>query len=59
MLSKLVTRQVFNHGLRLTKRTAAVAAQQKVVGNRNPEIKYQKVRSMISVELKEHRFLHL
>lgn len=44
MFSKLVTRQVLNHGLSLTKRTAAVAAQQQVVGNRNPEIKYQKVR---------------
>ena len=44
MLSKLVTRHVLNHGLRLTKRTASVATQQKVVGNRNPDVKHQKVR---------------
>jgi hypothetical protein len=43
MLSKLVNRQVLNHGLRLTKRTASVAAQQKLVGNRNPEVKHLKV----------------
>jgi hypothetical protein len=43
MLSKLVNRQILNHGLRLTKRTASVAAQQKLVVNRNPDVKYQKV----------------
>ncbi len=49
MFSKLVTRQVFNHGFRLTKRAASVAAQQKLVVNRNPEVKHQKV----SLELKK------
>jgi hypothetical protein len=43
MLSKLVTRQVINHGLQLTKRAASAAAQQQLVGNRNPDIKHQKV----------------
>jgi hypothetical protein len=43
MLSKLVTRQVFNYGFHLTKRAASAAAQQQLVGNRNPEIKHQKV----------------
>ncbi len=43
MLSKLVTRQVFNHGFHLTKRAASTAAQQQLVINRNPEVKYQKV----------------
>ncbi|CAF0773740.1 unnamed protein product [Rotaria sordida] len=43
MLSKLVTRQVFNHGLRLTKRAASTAAQQKLVGDRNPQVNYRKL----------------
>lgn len=43
MLSKLVSRQVINHGLNLTKRAASAAAQQQLVGNRNPDIKHQKV----------------
>ncbi len=45
MLSKLVTRQVVNHGFRVTQRAASAAAQQQqqIVGNRNPEVKYQKV----------------
>ncbi len=44
MLSKLVTRHVFNTGFYLTKRAASAAAQQQLVGNRNPEVKHQKVR---------------
>jgi len=43
MLSKLVTRQVLDHGLCLTKRAASTAAQPKLVGDRNPDVKYQKV----------------
>ncbi len=43
MLSKLVSRQVINHGLRLTIRTASASAQQKLVVERNPQVKYQKV----------------
>jgi aldehyde dehydrogenase (NAD+) len=44
MLSKLVTRQAFNYGFRLTKRAASVvAAQEQVVGNRNPDVKHQKL----------------
>jgi len=42
MFSKLVPRQVVNHGLRLTTR-ALSATQPKIVGNRNPDIKYQKL----------------
>ncbi len=43
MLSKLVTRQVFNCGFHLSKRATSAAAQQQLVGNRNPEVKHQKV----------------
>jgi hypothetical protein len=43
MFSKLVTRQTFNYGFHLTKRAASAATQQKIVGNRKPDIKYQKV----------------
>jgi aldehyde dehydrogenase (NAD+) len=43
MLSKLVTRHVFNTGFYLTKRAASAAAQQQLVGNRNPEVKHQKL----------------
>jgi hypothetical protein len=43
MLSKLVSRQVINHGLRLTTRAASAAAQQKPVIERKPQIKHQKV----------------
>jgi len=50
MLSKLVTRQVLNHGLCLTKRAASTAAQPKLVGDRNPDVKYQKV------SLKIHKY---
>jgi hypothetical protein len=41
MLSKLVSRQVIYHGLRLT--TRAASTQQKPAVNRTPEVKYQKV----------------
>ena len=53
MLSKLVTRQLINHGLCLTKRTASVAAQQKVVVDRNPAVKHQKVGFKFSRNEKE------
>ncbi len=43
MLSKLVSKQVINHGLRLATRTASSSAQQKPVVQRKPEVKYQKV----------------
>jgi hypothetical protein len=43
MFSKLVTRQTLNNGFRLTKRAASAATQQKIVGDRKPEVKYQKV----------------
>ncbi len=43
MLSKLVSRQVINHGLRLTSRAASASAQQKVVIERKPQVKHQKV----------------
>ncbi|CAF2991068.1 unnamed protein product [Rotaria sp. Silwood2] len=43
MLSKLVTRQFFNHGLRLTKRAASTVAQQKLVADRNPQVNYRKL----------------
>jgi len=39
----LITRQVFNCGFHLSKRAASAAAQQQLVGNRNPEVKHQKV----------------
>lgn len=42
MLSKLTSRQLLNHGLRLTTR-ASSTAQQKVVPNRKPAIKNHKV----------------
>jgi aldehyde dehydrogenase (NAD+) len=41
MLSKLVSRQVIYHGLRLT--TRAASTQQKPAVNRTPEVKYQKL----------------
>ena len=43
MLSKLVTNQVLNHGLRLVTRAASAATQQKPEVNRKPEVKHQKV----------------
>ena len=43
MLSKLVSRQVLNHGLRLTTRAASASAQPKLVVERKPEVKHQKV----------------
>lgn len=43
MLSKFVTSQVIKQGFHLTKRAASAAAQQQLVGNRNPDIKHQKV----------------
>jgi hypothetical protein len=45
MLSKLVSQQVLRHGFRLTTRSASAAAQPKLVIDRNPEVKYQKVSS--------------
>jgi aldehyde dehydrogenase (NAD+) len=41
MLSKLLSRQLINHGLRLT--TRAASTQQKVVIQRKPEVKHQKL----------------
>lgn len=43
MLSKLVSRQLLNHGLRLTTRAASATAQQKPVIDRKPDVKYQKL----------------
>jgi hypothetical protein len=41
MLSKLVSRQLLNHGLRLT--TRAASTQQKPLIERRPQVKHQKV----------------
>jgi hypothetical protein len=43
MLSKLVSKQVINHGLRLTTRAASAAAQHKPKVERKPEVKCHKV----------------
>ncbi|UJR25369.1 hypothetical protein I4U23_006719 [Adineta vaga] len=43
MLSKLISKQVLNHGLRLTTRAASASAQKKPVGDRKPDVKYQKL----------------
>ncbi|CAF0930594.1 unnamed protein product [Adineta ricciae] len=42
MLSKLLSKQVLNQGLRLTTRTLSTASQQKLV-DRKPDVKYQKL----------------
>lgn len=54
MLSKLVSRQVLNHGLRLVTRASSAAAQQKVVGDRKPDVKYRKVSS--ELYKKKHKY---
>lgn len=44
MLSKLVSRQTLNNGLRLARQASSAAAtQQKVVPNRNPDVVSRKV----------------
>jgi aldehyde dehydrogenase (NAD+) len=43
MLSKLVSNQALNRGLRLATRAASAAAQKKPEVNRNPDVKYQKL----------------
>jgi len=43
MLSKLVSRQVINHGLRLTTRAASASAQQKPKIERKPQVKHPKL----------------
>ena len=48
MLSKLVSRQVINHGLRLT--TRAASTQQKPVIQRKPDVKYQKVCKSLKID---------
>ncbi|CAF3608700.1 unnamed protein product [Adineta steineri] len=43
MLSKLVSKQIINHGLRLTTRAASASAQPKLVIDRKPQVKFQKL----------------
>ena len=43
MLSKLASKQLFNHGLRLTTRTLSVSAQSKPIIDRKPPVKYHQV----------------
>ncbi|CAF5080033.1 unnamed protein product, partial [Rotaria sp. Silwood1] len=43
MLSKLLCRQVLNHGFRLTTRASSASAQQKPVVERKPDVKYHKL----------------
>ncbi|CAF0970983.1 unnamed protein product [Rotaria sordida] len=43
MFSKLLCRQVVNHGFRLTTRAASASTQKKPVVERKPDVKYQKL----------------
>jgi hypothetical protein len=51
MLSKLVSRQLINHGFRLTTRAASASAQKKLVIQRKPEVKYQKVCESLKINI--------
>jgi hypothetical protein len=57
MLSKFVSSQILNHGLRLTTRAASAAAQKKPKIERKPEIKHQKV--CLSLKINIERFISI
>jgi hypothetical protein len=58
MLSKLVSRQIINHGLRLTTRAASASAQKKPVIQRKPDVKYQKVCQSLKSQYKLKDFFN-
>lgn len=53
MLSKLLSKQVINSGLRLTARAAST--KPKLVVERKPEVKYQKVCHSLEIDEKFER----
>lgn len=57
MLSKLFSKQVLNHGLRLTSRAAST--KPKLVVDRKPEVKYQKVCRSLKINTKFNELFSL
>ena len=53
MLSKLASKQLFNHGLRLTTRALSISAQSKPIVDRKPSVKYHKV--SLSVKINDYK----